>query len=166
MQNLHRRASVARFSLCWVYWGCVHLCVHMYVWLYALAPERPNYPSCPPLLWLLNQMVPSFLAVPGHLAPQPTAAWVPEPCKWFITHTEKESTQPQPLLTSLSILLPFISLRSLNLGCQSHYFLTLCLSKREIFSRSSVLPVHFIVDVLLEFFHLISAAYPFFVSCN
>lgn len=75
----------------------------LYMWLCALAPERLSYPSCPPLLWLLNQMVPSFLAVPGHLAPQPTTVWDPEPCRRFITPIE--STQTQPLLTSPSVLL-------------------------------------------------------------
>lgn len=55
-----------------------------------LAPERPSYPPPPPppLFMLLNQMVPSFLAVPRHLALQPTAVWDSEPCRWFIILTE------------------------------------------------------------------------------
>lgn len=46
---------------------------------------------------------PSFLAVPGHHAPQLTTVWDPELCTQFITLIE--STQTQPLLTSLSVLL-------------------------------------------------------------
>lgn len=65
--------------------GVLELCV-----LHAWATERPSYPSCPPLLCLLNQMVPSFLAVPGCLTLQPTAAQDPEPLKWFITQRERE----------------------------------------------------------------------------
>lgn len=150
---------------CEVYWGCVCL---VCVWLHALAPERPSYPSCPPLHWLLNQMVPSFLAVPGHLAPQPTAGWDPEPCRWFITHRNREGTQPQPLLTSLSILLPFISLHSLNPTCQPYYFLTPSPSNRKIDFQGSVLFISSRTHLfLLEFFLLIFVAHPpFCVSCS
>lgn len=97
------------------------MCVCLYMWLCALAPERLSYPSCPPLLWLLNQMVPSFLAVPGHLAPQPTTVWDPEPCRRFITPIE--STQTQPLLTSPSVLLSH-QLSSLPPPCMPLYFVT------------------------------------------
>ena len=97
--NLHRRASVG--SLLRV---CAYICV-------ALDPETPSYPSCPPLLWLLNQMVPSFLAVPGHFAPQPTAAWDPEPWKWFITQREGElgsylSSPPSQSFSPSSLFTP------------------------------------------------------------
>lgn len=74
--NLHGGASVAGFSL----WSLLGMCTFVRAYV-CVASERPSYPSCPPLRWLLNQMVTSFLAVPGHLAPQLTAVWEPEPCK-------------------------------------------------------------------------------------
>lgn len=120
------------------------------MWLCALAPERLSYPSCPPLLWLLNQMVPSFLAVPGHLAPQPTTVWDPEPCRRFITPIE--STQTQPLLTSPSVLLSH-QLSSLPPPCMPapllcQFSLSLC----------QTLPFHFYCGLLF-----INAAFPLFL---
>lgn len=112
------------------------------MWLCALAPERLSYPSCPPLLWLLNQMVPSFLAVPGHLAPQPTTVWDPEPCRRFITLIE--STQTQPLLTSPSALFTPSTLHASPFTL-SQFSLSLC----------QTLPFHFYCGLLF-----INAAFP------
>lgn len=99
-QNLHRWASVGTLSL-WSLRVCV--CVRDST----LAPESPR---CPVLLCLLNQMVSSFLAVPGHFALQHGTQ--NQANDWL--QRERESTQSQPLFIPSSPLLSLLTSSTLH----------------------------------------------------
>ncbi len=145
-QNLHRRASVARFSLWSLLTVCTFVCPYVCMAL-CLGSGEAQLPQLSTLALALKSDGP---LLPG----RPWTPCSPAHCSlgprtlqmiyYPYRERERESAQPQPLLTSLSILLPFISLHSLNPACQPHYFLSL--SKRKIHFQSSILPLHLIVD--------------------
>lgn len=130
--------------------------------LRALAAERPNYSSLPSFLFgLLNQMVPSLFAVPGHVALQPAGVWDPQPCRWFITIMERSVTSNHHLI-HLPLRLSLLYLSSLfHTGCQPHYFLAFTFSIKQTyyffqntlllyasFFYSSLDCVHFITKII------------------
>lgn len=126
---------------------CMCVYAHLHVWLYALAPERREA--------LLPQLSTLALALKSDGPLLPGCPWTPcSPAhcslgprtREMIYYPPRERAQPQPLFTSVSILLPFISLHSLHPACQLYYFLVLSLSKRKIQFRSPVLSSHFILD--------------------
>lgn len=137
----------------------------MYVWLHVLATERPSYPSCPPLLCLLNQMVPSFLAVPGYLTPQPTVAQDPGPRKWFITQRERER---EAAVSSNLSSPPSWSFSPSSLSTPSTLHASPITFWHNLWKntnplQSSVLPYHFIWNLLLDFLSYLCCLHSFFV---
>lgn len=143
---------------------CACLCVRMYEWLYALAPERPKLPQLSTLALALKSDGPLLPGCPWTPCSPAHCSLEPRTLQMiYYPHRERERSAPNlSSPRSLSILLPFISLHSLNPACQPYYFLSP--SKRKIHFQSSVLPLHLIVDspFVLEFFLLISVAYPSF----
>lgn len=141
-QNLHRRAWVRIFSL----WSlCIFLCVVcVYVCVaVCLGSRGAQLPQLSTLALALKSDGPLLLGCPWTPCSPAHCSLGPRILQMiYYPHTGSA----QHLLTSLSVLLPFISLQSFNPACQPKCFSHFYFCHTKAYSRSPVLPLHFIVD--------------------